>query len=726
MLLSPLDWAIVGAYVALALASGLVLARRAGKDTDEYFLAGRRLPWWIAGTSMVATTFACDTPLVITGWVRSGGIWRNWEWWCLALCNVLAVFLFARYWRRGRVMTTAELVELRYGGRSAGLLRGTLGIFQAGLTNTIILSWVLLAAAKILGVLFELDKLTAVVLASVIALAYAVLAGFWAVVVTDIVQFPLALTGAVVLAVFAWNAIDGAAGLDAAVAAGQVAAERLALWPSAGPGGWLDASFWTAPIAALAVFLGVQWWAYEYVDGGIIAVQRISATRSERDGVLAMLWYNVAHYALRPWPWILVALASLVLLPQIEVRAPFDGTLRQATSTSGEERLVLSPAAGGEDVTLDLRALETRGVFGAPDRPSGWYPTQVLVNGEARALDAVAAGVSFRADEVIARTDPERAYVVMLAGLLPAGLLGLAITALLAAFMSTIDTHVNLASSFFVNDIYRRFLHRGAAPRTYVLVGRLASVAALAVGGTFALLADSIGALFTFFLAFLSGVGPVYVLRWLWWRVKASTEIVAMVASSATATTLHFAGALHELTGLALFGEVAAYRWDVPGLAADGALTGPGILVLTVAVSTSLALLSLLLTPKARPEALVGFYRRVRPAGAWGPVRALCPGIERPRELGPVLVGWLGGLATIFGALFAIGWYLMGHPERALAAALVACVGTHAVRSALAALPAYDEATRAPLPPRAALTLEVLQAPDAPRGLSAYESDEEG
>ncbi len=730
MLLSPLDWAIVGAYVALALASGVVLARRAGKDTDEYFLAGRRLPWWIAGTSMVATTFACDTPLVITGWVRTGGIWRNWEWWCLALCNVLAVFLFARYWRRGRVMTTAELVELRYGGRSAGFLRGTLGVFQAGLTNTIILSWVLLAAAKILGVLFELDKLTAVVLASAIALVYAVLAGFWAVVVTDIIQFPLALTGAVVLAVFAWSAIDGAAGLDAAVAAGQVAAERLALWPSAGPStgpwGWLDASFWTAPIAALAVFLGVQWWAYEYVDGGIIAVQRISATRSERDGVLAMLWYNVAHYALRPWPWILVALASLVLLPQIEVRAPFEGTLKSISSASGQERLVLTPDSGGEDVVLDLRALETRGVFGEGDQPSGWFPTQVMLNGEARALEAAPAGARFRTDEVIARTDPERAYVVMLAGLLPAGLLGLAITALLAAFMSTIDTHVNLASSFFVNDIYRRFVHRSAAPRTYVLVGRMASVVALALGGTFALLADSIGALFTFFLAFLSGVGPVYVLRWLWWRVKASTEIVAMVASSATATTLHFASALHDLTGLMVFRQVAELRWELAGLSADGQLTGPGILVLTVLVSTSLALLSLVLTPRPRPEALVGFYRRVRPAGAWGPVRALCPGVERPRELGPVLVGWIGGLATIFGALFGIGWYLLGHTERALVAALVACLGTHAVRSALAALPAYDEDVgRSLAPARATLPPEVLQAPDAPRGAFGLDQDDE-
>ncbi|MEZ6014784.1 MAG: sodium:solute symporter family protein [Planctomycetota bacterium] len=717
MHLSPIDWAILGAYIALALGAGALLAGRAGKDTTEYFLAGRRLPWWIAGTSMVATTFACDTPLVISGWVREFGIWQNWQWWCIALCNVLAVVLFARYWRRGQVMTTAELAELRYGGRSAKALRGVLGMFQAGITNTIILSWVLLAASKILDVMFELDKGTALLLASIIALSYSVMAGFWAVVVTDVVQFALAITGAVVLAVLAWHAIDGAEGVAAAVASGALLPERLSLLPPTGPGTWLDSSFWTIPVASMAVFLGVQWWAYEYVDGGIIAVQRISASRSERDGVLAMLWYNIAHYALRPWPWILVGVASLVMLPQVEVTAPFDGTIREVSSARGEERLVLAPDDGGEAVTVDLRALEARGVFGAEDAASGWYPTQVTLGGGKSALATVQAGARFERGDVIAQTDHERAYVVMLAGLLPVGLLGLAITALLAAFMSTIDTHVNLASSFFVNDVYRRFLRRDGSPSHYVNVGRLASVGVLALGAYFALLADSISNLFTFFLAFLSGVGPIYVLRWLWWRVKASTEIVAMVASSLTASTLKFAAALHASTGLELFRQVADYQWAIHGLSEDGALTPPGLLVITVAVSTSAALLSLLVTPKARPEALVTFYRRVRPAGAWGPVRALCKDVARPREAGPVLAGWLGGLMTIYGVLFSIGWYLFGATERSLLAAIVAFLGTHIMRSALQALPAYEERAGAPWAATAQgeLSMDFLRAPDAPR-----------
>lgn len=712
MHLSPLDWWILAGYLVLALGAGVVLARRAGQDTSEFFLAGRRLPWWVAGTSMVATTFACDTPLVVSGWVREVGIWRNWQWWCLALCNVLAVMLFARYWRRGQVMTTAELAELRYGGRSAAVLRGAVGVFQAGVTNTIILCWVLLAAAKILGVLFELDKFTSVALASGIALAYAVLGGFWAVAVTDVVQFALAVTGAVVLAVLGWEAIGGADGVAAAVSRGALEPERLALVPPHGPGTWLDATFWTIPVVTFAVYLGVQWWAYEYVDGGPIAVQRISASRTERDGVLAMLWYCVAHYALRPWPWILVGVASLVLLPPIEVAAPFDGRVVEVSTEAGRERLVVAPDGAGERVHIDLRALETRDVF-APGEASGWYPTQVVLDGTPRALEAVPVGARISAGDTLARTDPERAYVVMLAGLLPAGLLGLAVTALLAAFMSTVDTHVNLASSFFVNDVYRRFLRRGARPGHYVTVGRIASVVVLGLGGVLVSLNDSIGDLFTYFLALLAGMGPVYLLRWLWWRIKASTEIVAMLASSLTATLLAYSAPLHELTGLGVFARVAEHEWQLAGLAEDGVLTGAGVLVVTVAVSLAAALLSLLVTPRPRPEALTAFYRRVRPAGAWGPVRALCPDVQRPRELTPVVVGWIGGLLTVFGALFGSGWYLLGAPGRALVALLFAFVGTHLVRSALAALPA--DAPVAPSPAPARLPLEVLQAPDAPR-----------
>ena len=233
--LHPVDWLVVGAYVLFAAWVGLRYAKRAGKDVDEFFLSGRTLPWWVAGTSMVATSFAADTPLVVTGWVRDFGIWKNWLWWCYALGGMLTVFLFARYWRRGGVMTTAELAELRYGGRGATVLRGYLGVYHAGIKNTLILSWVLLAALKIMDVLLGVDRLAALVILCLIALGYSLLAGFWGVVVTDVVQFVMALAGAIVLAVLSWNAVGGIDGLLAWEGIeDQLSATTLALFPSPG------------------------------------------------------------------------------------------------------------------------------------------------------------------------------------------------------------------------------------------------------------------------------------------------------------------------------------------------------------------------------------------------------------------------------------------------------------------------------------------------------------
>ena len=197
MQLSPIDWAVVGLYVLFAIGVGLYFTRRASRGIEEYFLSGRSLPWWIAGTSMVATTFAADTPLVITGWVRDAGIWKNWLWWCLAAGGMMTVFLFARYWRRGQVLTTAGLAELRYGGPGARSLRLLLGLYHSGVTNTIILCWVMLAASKIMDVLFGVGKVWAVAIACGLSLSYSLLAGFWGVVITDMVQFTMAIVGAI-------------------------------------------------------------------------------------------------------------------------------------------------------------------------------------------------------------------------------------------------------------------------------------------------------------------------------------------------------------------------------------------------------------------------------------------------------------------------------------------------------------------------------------------------
>ena len=642
-----LDWALIVGYALFALAVGLVLRKRAGQGLEQYFLSGRTLPWWIAGTSMVATTFASDTPLVISGWVRTQGIWQNWLWWCTAVGAMLTVFLFARYWRRGEVMTAAEMSELRYGGTEAKVLRGFLGVYQALITNTIILCWVILAAVKIMGVVFDVDPVLAVVLAGTLALAYSVLSGFWGVVVTDLVQFTMAMVGAVILAGLVWGEVGGTEGVLAAVEAGGVFGEdTLRFFPAAGEGGLFDASFWTVNFATVCVLLGVQWWAYEYVDGGILAIQRISAAKSERDGMLAFLWYSVAHYALRPWPWIMVGIASMIVLPRIELTAPVAGV-----ATVQEEQVTITPAEG-EAVTLRLKDH-------AQEDEAAWYPHLA----KAKDGDKVEAGT------VIAATDPERAYLVMMGRFLGPGLLGLVVASLIAAFMSTIDTHVNLASSFFVNDVYRRFLVPGRSDAHYVGVARASSVVVLGIGGFLALQADSISDLFGFFMTFLAGVGPVYIARWLWWRVRATTEIAAILTSSVVATWLTF---------------FAADGWGVNALSDGGKLTSAGRLVIVVCASLGVSGLSLVLTRARDPRDLVAFYRRVRPIGWWGPVRALCPDVPSTRpEVLPIVVGSLAGMALIYGLLFATGGFLLGRPVTGATCAGVALGGAVLVARSL-------------------------------------------
>jgi Na+/proline symporter len=634
-------WIVAGLYVVLALAVGAVLARKAGGSVEEFFLSGRRLPWWAVGTSMVATTFASDTPLVITGWVRDSGIWQNWQWWCLAGGGMLTTFLFARYWRRGKVMTTAELAELRYGGGDAKLLRFVQGVFQAGLTNTIILCWVILAAAKILGALFEADKVVAVTLASVLALAYSTMAGFWAVVVTDVVQFVMAMVGSIALAIAVWNGVGGVEAIQDSLATGVIRPEQLAFFPPAGPGSWMDGSFWTVPLVTACVFLGVQWWATDQVDGGGHAVQRISAARTEKDGLLGSLWYNLAHYALRPWPWILVAVCSLVVLPPLEAVSPIEGKVVDIDLEVG--RAKVSPGPDFQPIEVDL--------FGVEGAAEDWRPSQPKVSEG----DAVQAGT------VLAASDPEAAYVTMARRYLTnPWMLGILVASLLAAFMSTVDTHTNLAASFFVNDLYRRFFRKNAADRHYVLVARLASVAALALGAGLAWANDRISDLYTFFLAFLSGVGPVYILRWLWWRVRATTEIVAMVSSALAASALTFgpriaAGLSSWSPSFAWLAPWSEVTWELGPLSEAGQLTVAGRLILVVTFSTTLALLVTLILPRPSAERLTGFYLRVRPLGWWEPVRVLCPGVPPAQDGRAVVLGVIGGLLTTYGMLFAIG-----------------------------------------------------------------------
>jgi Na+/proline symporter len=319
MTLTLVDWLVIGGYFALNLAIGLYYARRARGSTTEFFLSGRNVPWWLAGTSMVATTFAADTPLVVTGMVARYGIAGNWLWWNMAASGMLTVFVYARLWRRAGVMTDVEFAELRYSGRPAAFLRGFRALYLGIPINCIVMGWVNLAMLKILQVTLGLDASAALwaLLALLIFTAfYTTLAGLWGVLVTDLVQFVLKMGMVVALAYFAVRATGGLTALESKVRALDAAAgggSRLAFFPST-DSAWM-------PAITLFVYLGVSWWASWYPGaepgGGGYVAQRIFSAKTERDGLFATLWFNIAHYAVRPWPWILTALASLVLYPNL-------------------------------------------------------------------------------------------------------------------------------------------------------------------------------------------------------------------------------------------------------------------------------------------------------------------------------------------------------------------------------------------------------------------------
>ncbi len=352
MQLTTIDWAIVAAYFLLSLAIGLYYYRRAGESTDEFFVAGRDLPWWLAGTSMVATTFAADTPLAVTEMVARNGVAGNWLWWSMLPSGMLTVFFFARLWRRAEVMTDVEFAEIRYTGTPAAFLRGFRAVYLGLAINLIIMGWVNLGMAKVLSGTLGLEKWEALGFCLGITFLYSVLSGLGGVVVTDAVQFVIAIFGSIALAWFAVDAVGGLEALQSGLAAATPAgssepfgAAATAMWPD-------GSALWMLPAVTLVTYLGVNWWASWYPGaepgGGGYVAQRIFSARTERDGVLATLWFNVAHYALRPWPWIIVALCSLVLYQE---------------GVTNPETGVIDPAFGYVQVMNDFLPAGFRGLL---------------------------------------------------------------------------------------------------------------------------------------------------------------------------------------------------------------------------------------------------------------------------------------------------------------------------------------------------------------------------
>jgi Na+/proline symporter len=559
MILTFGDWLIVGLYFVVSIAIGVAFAGRAGRSLAEYFVSGRSLPWWLAGTSMVATTFAADTPLAVSGLVGKYGVAGNWLWWNAALSGVLTVFFFARLWRRAGVLTDVEFAELRYGGKPAAVLRGVRAVYLALPVNLIIMGWVTRGMVKVLEVTTGVNPFAAAVILLAATAVYSMLAGLWGVVLTDVFQFVLAMAGSIMLAVLAVNAVGG---LDRLT---TLAGERFGGTQAAVgvlpplDGAWL-------PISSLVVFLAVQWWAAWYPGaepgGGGYVAQRILSTKDERHGLLATLWFNIAHYALRPWPWILVGLFAAVQYPGL--------------------------------------------------------------------------------------ADPEKGYVQAMRDLLPSPLRGLMLAAFAAAYMSTIATHLNWGASYLVNDVWLRFVRRGAGPREQVLISRLITGALMLLTVPVMWKLESVEQGWRILFALGAGTGLVLILRWYWWRVNAWSELAAMGASLVTSMLI--------------------WQFDLAG----GDPTGRDyalVMLITVGVTTAAWLAATLLTAPESDAVLERFYRRVRPGGpGWRAVAArLGHGGDRIPGGALAWVNWVAGWLAIYAALFGVGQLLVGTPLRGAA-----------------------------------------------------------
>ncbi len=573
------DIAIFISYLVLALGIGWWARTKASQSIDEYFVAGRSIPGWLIGISMVATTFAADTPLVVSGIVNDKGIAGNWFWWSLALGHLMAAIVFAPLWRRATVITDAEFTELRYSGSPAVWLRGLRAFFFAVPINCIIMGWVIRAMGKVVSVLFPWEEWLpessygylvdiwpswisistpsegiSLIIAVVFAGIYATMGGLSSVIITDLVQFVLAMIGSVGLAIVAVHHVGGLDDLTARIATLYPDSHNdiLAYFPS-GDSAWL-------PLHAFLTFIFVQWWAQKFADGGGILVQRMSASKTPRDAITGTSFFVFAHYVLRPWPWILCGLVALVAFP--------------LASSTGEPTL------------------------------PGWE---------------------------IVNQDREMAYPMLMRYLLPEGLLGILVTGMGAAFMSTIDTHINWGASYAVNDLYKRFINPHASERQLVRASRIATVGILVIALIVTTQIATIENAWKFVTLIGSGMGLTSILRWVWWRMNAWGEL-AGIAGGALVSLIYITPWAESWTGLAYYQQ----------------------LLFTVGFTTVLTLITVFLTQPERPDVLEAFVKRVSPPGLW-PYEGTLP----PPPILRLLALWLASAVALFGSLFGIGEILL-------------------------------------------------------------------
>lgn len=553
--MANLDWAILCAYLLSAVFIGICFTRRAGRSPADFFVAGRSLPWFIAGTSIVATTFSSDTPLVVSGISRQSGIHGHWFWLSLATGQIATVFFFARLWRRTEAMTDIEFIAKRYApSRATSVLRVFKVLFDGVLINCIVMGSVTLAMTKIVNALLglgdaaildipvfgEVSSATVVLLILAgTALLYSALSGLYGVVYTDLLQFALAMSGSVGLAVYVYVDASGDGGLLKKLAgAPHFKADFLNFFP--------DLSSFNLVTFTFLVYVFVTWWAR--APGNGYYVQRLLAARSERDSVLAFLWFNICQYVIRPWPWIIVGLLSLYYLPDLE--------------------------------------------------------------------------------------DPESSFPKMIDLFLPAGLKGIMVASLLAAFMSTIDTHLNWGASYIINDLYRPFISPNRSTGHYVLVSRISMFVLMITALLVSTRLRSVLGAYKYLGVMFGSIGTVMIARWYWWRVNAYSEISAIVASLIVANYLQV-----------VLPSTPEADWFAVRV------------VVTIAVVTGVWVAVTLLTSKQAPARhTIGFYSRMRiPGPGWKKVRLMAEIEPLGGEFTQSLTAWLLCVILIFSATLGLG-----------------------------------------------------------------------
>ncbi|MFT7463753.1 MAG: SSS family solute:Na+ symporter [Pseudohongiellaceae bacterium] len=548
---------------------GVWVSRRAGSSTSEFFLSGRTMPWWMLGMSMVATTFSTDTPNLVTDFVRQGGVAKNWSWWAFLVTGMVTTFIYARLWRRSGSLTDMEFYELRYSGKEAAFLRGFRALYLGVVFNVLTMAGVTLAAIKIGGVMLGLEPLETILIASIVTAIFSSLGGFRGVIITDCILFVTAMVGAVVAAYYALDH-EQIGGLSGLLSHPNVA-DKLSLLPS-----WSDDK--DLFITVLLIPLAVQWWAAWYPGaepgGGGYIVQRMLAAKDEQHALRATLFFNIVHYAVRPWPWIIVALCSLVVYPDLE-----------------------SIAAAFPNIEAD-------------------------------------------------KLGHDLGYPAMLA-FVPSGWIGLILASLIAAYMSTISTHLNWGASYVVHDFYQRFVRPEASEGELVWAGRVFTVVQMVLAASVALMLSNAQQLFDIIIMFGAGTGLIFLLRWFVPRINAWGELAAMVASGVIALCFTF------------------MPWDDPATANTvetlGASFGYWAKPLAVALTTLIWIVTVLLTPPVDPARLAAFNARIKPLST---------------PFGWALLATVLGCLTVYAALFATGWWIYGETtDAAVATGVLAVAG---------------------------------------------------